>query len=71
MLPHLPGQVGQHLVSFAYLHFECSVPHTLDYSSINRDHVFFWNDVTSFPRARKRQVSRDVRLDSEVNDFLS
>ena len=33
---------------FCYLHFECSVSHTLDYSSINRDHIFFWNNVTSF-----------------------
>jgi hypothetical protein len=49
MLAHLPGQVGQYLVSLAYLHFEGSVSHTLDYSSINRDHIFFWNDFTSLP----------------------
>jgi hypothetical protein len=42
--------MGQYLMPLAYFHLECSISHTLDYSSINRDHIFFWNDVTSFPR---------------------
>ena len=49
MLAHLARQVGQYLVPVGDLNFERSVPHTLDHCSIYRDHVFFWNDVTSFP----------------------
>ncbi len=50
VLAHLAGQMSQYLMSLANFYLECSISHTLDYSSVNRDHVFFWNDVTSFPR---------------------
>ena len=48
VLAHLAGQMSQYLVSLANFYLECSISHTLDYSSINRNHIFFWNDVTSF-----------------------
>ena len=47
MLAHLARQVGQYFMAIAYLYFECGVTHTFDDCSINGDHVFFWNDVTS------------------------
>lgn len=53
VLAHLTGEVGQHLVPLGYLHFKGGVSHALDYSSINRNHVFFWNDVTSFHRVAR------------------
>jgi len=70
MLAHLPGQMGQYLVPFTYFHLECSISHTFDYGTINRDHIFFWNDVTSFPRVTQAVSLRNAYLDSEVNDFL-
>lgn len=70
MLAHLTGQMSQYLVPLAYLHFECSISHTFDYSSINRDHIFFWNDVTSFPRVAQAASLRNAYLDFEANDFL-
>lgn len=60
MLPHLTGQVGQHFVTLAYFYFECSVTHTFNHSSIDRDHVFFWNDVTSFPRSAQAAAYKRV-----------
>ena len=66
MLAHLTGQMSQYLMPFAYFYLECSISHTLYYSSINRDHVFFWNDVTSFPRLRKLPACANVYLDFEA-----
>jgi len=43
VLAHLAGQVSQYFVALGYLYFKCSVPHTLNYGSINGDHVFLWN----------------------------
>src|SRR5262245_33267779 len=40
--------MSQHFVSLAYLYLECSVSHTLGNSSVNRNHIFSWNDITSF-----------------------
>jgi hypothetical protein len=40
--------VGQNLVPVTYLHFEGSIAHAFDYRSINGDHVFSRNSVTSF-----------------------
>ena len=70
MLAHLPGQMSQYLVPLSYLHFECSITHTFNYSSVNRDHIFFWNDVTSFPRVAQAASLRNAYLDFEANDFL-
>ena len=66
VLAHLTGQMGQYLVTFADLYLECSIPHTFDYSSINRDHIFFWNDVTSFPRVAHAVGLRNTCLDFEA-----
>src|SRR6185503_5005316 len=73
MLAHLTGQMGQYLVPFGNLHFERSIPHTFDYCSINRDHVFFWNGVTSFrtPRMSLRtraglRIQPDAQRDARV-----
>jgi hypothetical protein len=52
--------MGQYFVPFGNLYFERSIAHALDYSSINRDHVFFWNDVTSFPRDARAVNSRNA-----------
>jgi len=52
VLAHLARQVGQYFVALGDLHFECRVPHTLDYGSVHGDHVFFWDDVTSFHMQR-------------------
>jgi hypothetical protein len=52
MLAHFPGQMGQHFMPLGNLHFECGISHALDYCSINRNHIFFWNGVTSFPAAQ-------------------
>jgi hypothetical protein len=49
MLAHFSGQMGQHFVPLGDLHFECGISHALDDGSVNRDHIFFWNGVTSFP----------------------
>jgi hypothetical protein len=40
--------VGQNFVPFAYLDLERSISHTLDNGSVDRNHIFFWNDITSF-----------------------
>ena len=48
MLAHLARQVGQNLVPFTYSYLEGSVSHAFNYGSINRDHIFSWNDFTSF-----------------------
>jgi hypothetical protein len=69
MLAHLTGQMGQYLVTFAYFYLECSISHTFDYSSINWDHIFFWNDVTSFPRVAQAASLRNPCLDSKAFDF--
>jgi hypothetical protein len=66
VLAHLTGQMSQYLMPLAYFHLECSISHTLDYSSINRDHVFFWNDVTSFPRFAQAPSLRKRVLDFEA-----
>jgi hypothetical protein len=66
VLAHLTGQMSQYLMPLAYFYLECSISHTLYYSSINRDHVFFWNDVTSFPRLRKLPACANVYLDFEA-----
>jgi hypothetical protein len=66
VLAHLAGQMGQYLVTFADLYLECSIPHTFDSSSINRDHIFFWNDVTSFPRVAHAAGLRNTCLDFEA-----
>ena len=66
VLAHLAGQMSQYLVSLANFYLECSISHTLDYSSINRDHVFFWNDVTSFPYLRKLPACANMYLDFEA-----
>jgi hypothetical protein len=42
--------VRQYLVTLAYLDLECSITHTFNDGPIYRNHVFFWNDVTSFPQ---------------------
>ena len=65
VLAHFAGQMGQYLVPLGNLNLECSITHTFDYSSINRDHVFFWNDVTSFPR-----VHSDECLDFESHRLV-
>jgi hypothetical protein len=39
--------VGQNFVPFAYLDLERSISHALDHGSVDRNHIFFWNDVTS------------------------
>jgi hypothetical protein len=39
MLAHLARQVGQDFVPLAY--------HALYYGSVDGNHIFFWNDVTS------------------------
>ena len=66
VLAHLTGQMGQHLVPLANLHFECGIPHTFDDSSVDGDHIFFWNDVTSFPRVAQAARPRNVCLDFEA-----
>ena len=48
MLAHFTGQMSQDLVALGNLHFERSVSHAFDYRSIYGDHVFFWNNLTSF-----------------------
>src|SRR2546425_12341087 len=53
MLAHLARYVGQYLVPLAYPHLEGSVAHALDYGSINGDHVFSWNSITSFDVCRR------------------
>ena len=61
--------MGQNFVSLANFHLERSISHTFDYCSINRDHIFFWNDVTSFPRVAQAVTLRDACIDLEANDF--
>ena len=48
VLAHLARQVSQHLVAFGYLDFERRVAHALNDGSFNGDHIFFWNNITSF-----------------------
>ena len=43
VLAHLAGQMSQHFVALGDLNLERSVPHTLNYGSIDGDHIFFWN----------------------------
>lgn len=50
VLSHLAGQVGQYFVTVAYLNLEGGITHTFNYGSIDWDHIFFGNNVTSFPR---------------------
>ena len=72
VLAHLAGQMSQYLMPLAYFHLECSISHTFDYSSINRDHVFFWNDVTSFPRfCASCQLAQNVYLVFEAKRLPS
>jgi hypothetical protein len=60
MLAHLARQVGQHLVAFGYLNFERGVAHALDDGSFNGDHIFFWNNVTSFSLWRGQSARADL-----------
>jgi hypothetical protein len=39
--------VGQDFVPLAYLYLERSISHALYYGSVDGNHIFFWNDVTS------------------------
>jgi hypothetical protein len=48
MLAHLARQVSQHLMAFRDLDLECGVAHALNDGSFNGDHIFFWNNITSF-----------------------
>jgi len=70
VLPHLAGEMGQYLVPLANLNLECSITHTFDYSSINRDHIFFWNDVTSLPRLEQDRVLLYTCLEFEAKGLL-
>jgi hypothetical protein len=40
--------MGQDVMPFANSHFECGVSHALYNSSVNGDHIFFRNGITSF-----------------------
>lgn len=70
MLAHLTGQMSQHLVPLGDLHLECSISHALDHSSINRDHIFFWNDVTSFHRVAQALNLSHIVFILRANDSL-
>ena len=35
-------------MAFGYLDFERRVAHALNDGSFNGDHIFFWNNITSF-----------------------
>lgn len=48
MLAHLARQVGEYLVPFGYLNLEGCVSHAFDDGSVHRNHIFSWNDITSF-----------------------
>jgi hypothetical protein len=48
MLAHLARQVSQHLVAFRDLDLKRGVSHALNDGSFNGDHIFFWNNITSF-----------------------
>ena len=65
MLAHLAGQVSQYLMAFGYLDFERRVAHALNDGSFNGDHIFFWNNITSFSfvaraASPRRLFSRDA-----------
>lgn len=62
VLPHLAGQMSQYLVPFADLDLECSITHTFDDGSVNRDHIFFWNNVTSLPCVEQAAKLRNACL---------
>src|SRR5262249_41514517 len=68
ILSHFARQMGQHFVTLTYPHLECSVSHTFNYSSIDRDHIFSWNDVTSFPRIAPAAL-RNACLESNGIDL--
>lgn len=60
MLSHLARQMGQHFMLLAYLNFEGSIAHAFDYRSIDRNHIFFRNDNTSFIMWRRPVGPRTV-----------
>ena len=48
MLPHLPGQMCEDLVTVGYSYLERRVAHAFCDGSVNGDHVFSRNGDTSF-----------------------
>lgn len=47
-------------MAFGYLDFERCVAHALNDGSFNGDHIFFWNNITSFSLWRGHPARADL-----------
>ena len=67
ILPHLAREMSQDFVPLADLNLKCRVGQRIYDRSLNRDHIFFWNNHTSIVTVSLNSIT-DFRYRSDERD---